>query len=97
LSQDPAIRKQELLIDAGENLRHEIESSGGLTTSTSFIGLGIVPKLLVALVDPNVVVAPNVLPPKRAIFTYPRQTYIIKKSLKTFDKKQIQRKCQRNL
>jgi hypothetical protein len=35
LSHDPAIRNEELLTDGGENLRHEIESSGGLTTSTS--------------------------------------------------------------
>ena len=54
LSHEPAIRKVEAVTDGGENLRHEIESSGGFITSKSFMGLGVVPKLLLALLfEPN--------------------------------------------
>jgi hypothetical protein len=34
----------------------------------TFIGFGVVPKLLVAVLDPKVEELPKVLPPNRAIF-----------------------------
>ena len=43
LSHDPAIKNEVVVTDGGENRRQDIESSGGLVTSTSFIGLGWFP------------------------------------------------------
>ena len=62
MSQEPAIRKEVFGTEGGENRRQEIESSGGLVTSKSFIGLGWLPRprlipppvlLLPKLDDPN--------------------------------------------
>lgn len=72
LSHDPAIRNDVVLTLGGENLKQDIESSGGLVTSKSFIGLGWLPRP--RLIPPVVLLpkleVPKELPPNMSIVVF---------------------------
>ena len=85
LSHEPAMRKDVLGTEGGENLRQEMESSGGFVTSRSFIGLGwfpsprLIPPVfpLPKLDDPNEL-WPNIL---RRIRVQSRFSWVFRRCL----------------